>query len=157
MYDPTDLETAKYRSFIPWAGLDTRAERNAERDPAELTLTEIQFQFSHRFGCNRGNDADGSWGLRQAIEFGRLLAIVKQRVGHGGFEGWIRNFAPFRPRTAARYMRIAKQWGSKPVERGAAPPGSKWDDPDEVKLGRVTQQSAERSFSETTQAQADET
>jgi Protein of unknown function (DUF3102) len=149
MRDATDLETAKTRSFVPWAGLDTRAKANAERDPAELTPLEAQFQFLHRFGANRGNDSDGSWGLRQAIEFGRLLAIVKQKVGHGSFEGWIRAFAPFSPRTAARYARIAKQWGRKPAERGAVPPGSKYL-PDEVRLGRVTQQSAERSFSKTT-------
>jgi hypothetical protein len=148
MYDATDLETAKTRSFTPWAGLDTRAETNAKRDPAELTLPEIQFQFLHRFGWKRGNDTDASWGLKQAIEFGTLLNIVKQRVGHGGFEGWIRAFAPFSPRAGARYARIAKQWGSKPVERGAAPPGSKYFR-EEVRLGRVTQQSAEQSFSET--------
>src|SRR5580704_15392630 len=115
MCDATDLETAKTRSFIPWAGLDARAETNAKCDPAELSLPEIQFTFWHRFGSNRGNDSGGSWGLKQAVEFGRLLSIVKQRVGHGCFEGWIRQFAPFSPRAAARYMRIAKQWGSRPV------------------------------------------
>lgn len=76
-----------------------------------------------------------------------MLASVKQRVGHGGFELWVRTFTPFSPRASRRYIKIAKQWGSKPVETGAAPPVSKYH-PDEVKVGRPTQQSAERSFAE---------
>ena len=80
MYDATDLESAKTRSFIPWAGLDTRAETNAERDPAELSLLELQFQLSHRVGPNRGSDDDENWGLRQARELGTLLAMETPAV-----------------------------------------------------------------------------
>jgi hypothetical protein len=74
-----------------------RSNANAARDPATLSLLEAQLQLH----CRKGPG--------QALEFGRLLAVVKRRVGHGQFEGWVRNFAPFAPRTAARYIRIASQ------------------------------------------------
>jgi hypothetical protein len=131
----TDAEWAKRLSF-GFGKYRDRSDANSELDPDSLTLLETQFQLSTRIGYGRESSDHESWALMQAREFGALLASVKKRVGPG-FEPWVRAFCLFSPRTAARYMRIAREWGAKPVEQG-----------------RVTMQSAERSISETTAAES---
>jgi hypothetical protein len=50
-----------------------------------------------------------------AIEYGRRvgekLLRIKGRLAHGQFQGWIEKNMPFNYRQAARYMRIAREWG----------------------------------------------
>ena len=103
----TDAEWAKRLSF-GFGEYRDRSDANAERDPDSLTLLDIQFQLSTRIGNGRGSSHGESWALMQAREFGALLASVKKRVSQPGFESWVRAFCLFSPRTAARYMRVAR-------------------------------------------------
>ena len=48
-------------------------------------------------------------GLEHAIECGEMLSTAKDKVGHGGWENWLADNCPdISPRTASRYMRLAK-------------------------------------------------
>jgi hypothetical protein len=48
-------------------------------------------------------------GLEHAIECGEMLRTAKDKVGHGGWENWLADNCPdISPRTASRYMRLAK-------------------------------------------------
>ncbi len=141
----SDAEWAKGLSF-GFGEYRDRSDANAERDPDSLTLLETQFQLSTRIGCGRKSSDSESWALMQAREFGALLASVKKRLGPRDFEGWVRAFCLFSPRTAARYMRIAREWGSKPVEKTQVAFVCSWRGP--WVRDRVTLESAERSFAE---------
>jgi hypothetical protein len=136
-------EWAKLLSFSPGQYRD-RSDANAERDPDGLCPLEAQFQLSLRVGRGRETSDDESWALAQAREFGALLASVKRRLGPRDFEAWVRAFCLFSPRTAARYMRIAREWGTRPVEKTQVAFGNSWRG-DWVR-DRVTLESAERSF-----------
>jgi hypothetical protein len=136
------VEWAKQLSFSPGEYRD-RSDANAERDPDSLRPLEAQFQLSTRIG-RRETSADESWALVQAREFGALLASVKKRLGPRDFDGWVRAFCLFSPRTAARYMRIAREWGTRPVEKTQVTFENSWRG-DWVR-DRATLESAERSF-----------
>ena len=108
-----------YLSAAEWAkrgsfGFDDygrRAAANAERDPDALSLLEIEFQLHSRIGPCRESATGESSALEQALEFGKLLTVVKNRVGPGAFDPWVRAFCLFSPRTAARYGRAARGSG----------------------------------------------
>jgi hypothetical protein len=148
-----DVEWAKQLSFSHGEYRD-RSDANARREPDSLTPLEIQFQLSLRIGRGRREslDDDASWAVTQAREFGSLLASLKKRLGPRDFEGWLRAFCLFSPRTAARYMRIAREWGSRPVETSRVEFDCSWRG--RWVRDRVTLESAERSFAEPPPAQA---
>src|SRR6185437_8547319 len=45
--------------------------------------------------------------LKKAHHAGKGLLVVKERVGHGNFEPWLKANCPFSPSTARLYMKIA--------------------------------------------------
>jgi hypothetical protein len=48
-------------------------------------------------------------GLEHALECGEMLRTAKEKIGHGGWENWLADNCPdISPRTASRYMRLAK-------------------------------------------------
>jgi hypothetical protein len=46
--------------------------------------------------------------VETAIEVGELLIEPKQRVGHGNFEGWVKDHCGFSYRSARRYTQMAR-------------------------------------------------
>jgi hypothetical protein len=104
-----------------------------------VRLLEIQRQLSEDWRRRHRSNGSQSAGLVQALAVGVLLSEAKQLMSHGYFEEWVSAFCPFSVRSAARYLRVTKKWGSVPVGQGRAK--SRFRSP------CATMQSAERSFS----------
>lgn len=67
-------------------------------DPAERINEQHRLALSHR-----------DQAIEHALEAGRLLRQVKQRLGHGEFMPWIELNCDFAQSTASRYIRAAEQ------------------------------------------------
>ena len=57
-------------------------------------------------------------GLQLYRQAGELLLEMKERLGHGEFNDWVMKHCDFDPRTARRYMQLARRWEQLQEEHG---------------------------------------
>jgi hypothetical protein len=78
-----------------------------ETKPSNLTTWATDINHHHKQACLRAGEA-----INHAIEAGKLLIAVKQRLPHGEFGGWLEKNIQVTARQAQRYMAAAQ---GKPV------------------------------------------
>jgi hypothetical protein len=76
------------------------------RQHADLRLLAQQINAAHKAG-----EEATRRGLEHFRAAGEALLAVKAQLGHGGFQAWVEQHLNCSYRTAARYMRLAREWG----------------------------------------------
>lgn len=95
---------------------DPSGDGAGEAPPQELTVEQLTERVNGEHAATHRKDAEAQRLTREsvahAVETGRLLKTLKDRIGHGGWEAWVErdDTTHFGKSTAAKYMKLADEW-----------------------------------------------